>query len=303
MNRVSGERHERPFGSVEKEKFFQLVLELNKLYSLELISLVVMSNHYHVVAAASAEPPKPQEIRQRWQEYYADKDFAIEPDWDDPAVVVDWGERMRDISCFSKDLQQRFTAWYNRTRPTRRRGRLWADRFKNVILEGETALWDCVLYVEMNPVRAGICESSSGYRFGTWGRYKGSGEHPFFEQAVRHLRQHIGDRARFWRGKRVLREMDAELARVTVAERGDSSADVSAAADKARRGDGFVLTVHHRVRYWSDGAIIGSKSFVRRIAGELIDPNRAAKRQLPCARDAVDGRISGLYSWRRLQQD
>ena len=303
MNRVAGERHELPFGAVEKEQFFQLVLELNKLYSLELISVVVMSNHYHIVAAASPEPPEETEIRQRWEAYYSDKSFAVEPRWQDPEVVAAWGERIRDISCFSKDLQQRFTSWYNRTRPTRRRGRLWADRFKNVILEGETALWDCVVYVEMNPVRAKICATSGEYRFGTWGRYKGSGNHPFHDHAVRHLRQHIGNRARFWRGARVLRELDAELAQLTAAEQGCAMDEAFSAAEKARRGDAFVLTVHRRVRYWSDGAIIGSKSFVRRLAGELIDAKRAEKRQLSCARESVDGQVSGIYSWRHLQQD
>jgi hypothetical protein len=33
-----------------------------------------------------------------------------------------------------RHLQHLFTAWYNRTRPLRRRGSLWADRFKHTIL-------------------------------------------------------------------------------------------------------------------------------------------------------------------------
>ena len=43
-------------------------------------------------------------------------------------------------------------------------------------LEGNTALWDCLTYVEMNPVRAGLAEAPGDYRFSTWGRMVGGGE-------------------------------------------------------------------------------------------------------------------------------
>ena len=72
LNRVAGTRSFLPFGDVEKEKFFRLVLELSKLYCLELISVVVMSNHYHIVCAAPAEAPGKEEIQRRWQAYYGD---------------------------------------------------------------------------------------------------------------------------------------------------------------------------------------------------------------------------------------
>jgi len=195
-------------------------------------------------------------------------------------------------------LQQRFTSWYNRTRPTRRRGTLWADRFKNTIVQGETALWDCIRYVEMNPVRAGVCTDPGDYRFSTWGRYKGSGRHPFQANVVRHLRQTLGEQARTWSGARILAELNADMARVAAAERGESSEAIFAPESAARRGDWFVLTVRRRVRYWSDGAIIGSKSFVRNIAAAVLDPDRAEKKRLATGRRG-EAR-AGIYSWRRL---
>ena len=59
-------------------------------------------------------------------------------------MVEALSKRTRDISQFIKDVQQRFTSWFNRTRARRRRGTLWADRLKNVVLEGETAVWECL---------------------------------------------------------------------------------------------------------------------------------------------------------------
>ncbi|NOY80686.1 MAG: hypothetical protein GXP31_06740 [Kiritimatiellaeota bacterium] len=208
---------------------------------------------------------------------------------------------MRDISCFIKDLQQRFTSWYNRTRPTRRRGTLWADRFKNTIVQGETALWACIRYVEMNPVRAGICTDPAEYRFGTWGRFAGSGRHPFRANVVRHMRRYLGERARNWTGARVLAELNADIARLAAAERGETSEKVFAAEEAGRQGAGFVLTVRRRVRYWSDGAIIGSKLFVRNVAASVVGSERAEKKRLAGAKYGEEN--AGVYSWRVLRVD
>jgi hypothetical protein len=40
----------------------------------------------------------------------------------------------------------------------------WADRFKSVYLENEAAVLDCMLYVELNPVRAGLVELPEDWR-------------------------------------------------------------------------------------------------------------------------------------------
>ena len=304
LNRVAGTRSFLPFGDVEKEQFFRLALELSTLYCLDLISVVVMSNHYHIVCAAPADAPGKEEIRRRWQAYYGED--RVEPNWEDPEVVAVWGARLRDISKFIHDLQQRYTCWYNRTRPERRRGRLWADRYKSVILETGEAVWDCVRYVEMNPVRAGMCADPAEYRFSTWGRFAGSGKHPFAESAARHLRPFLhvffGDRARDLTDREVLLEFQSDLARVLTAESGATSEEIAAAQQAARKGSGFMLTVQRRVRYWSDGAIIGSKLFVRNVGAELINRERAPKKKL--ARSRVSGGdLAGLYSWRLLRTD
>lgn len=304
LNRVAGSPGFMPFGEMEKEHFFQLVQRLSRLYCLQLISVVVMSNHFHIVCAAPAGKPDAGEIQRRWKAFYGKR--AVEPDWNNPDVVEMWAERLRDISCFMKDLQQRFTCWYNRTRPGARRwGRLWGDRFKSVILESGKAVWDCVRYVEMNPVRAGICANPGDYRFSTWGRFTGAGRHPFAEFAARHLRNYLywvmGDRASKLSDAEVLAEMNANMARVAAAERYESPENIAAAGEAARKGPGFVLTVQRRVRYWSAGAIIGSKTFVRQMAATLINPDRAQKKRLAAARESGDGKIAGLYSWRSLR--
>ena len=311
LNRVAGDAEYFPFGDVEKEQFIRLVSDVSRFYTIELLSVVAMSNHYHIVCAAPAELPSKSEVIEHWRAYYGvasdgagkardrtDGKVRAEPNWDDPAAVEALSRRMRDISQFIKDVQQRFTCWFNRTRPRRRRGTLWADRFKNVILEGETALWECLKYVEMNPVRARLCEDPGEYRFSTWGRLTGSGVHPFESNLVRHLRLYLGEVAESMTDGAVIAELRADMARVAATERGATSGEIFEAETAARQGDGFVLSVRRRVRYWSDGAVIGSKLFVRTIGAELFDSRRAARKRLAQARGEAGA--SGVFSYRRL---
>ena len=127
VNRVSGTPAYLPFGVQEKEKLFTIFESLQQFYTVELISVVVMSNHYHAVCCTSPALPDAETVKANYRAYYGSK--RAEPDWDNAEVVRHYAERMRDISALMKDVQQRFTTWFNRR--WKRRGRLWADRYKN----------------------------------------------------------------------------------------------------------------------------------------------------------------------------
>ena len=315
LNRIAGRPDDLPFGDVEKEHFFDLVLRLSRLYAIDLISVVVMSNHFHIVCMARPDLPDLDEIRRRWRAFYTYRArLGLEPDWKNPAVVEHWARRLRDISEFMKDLQQRFTRWYNRTHD--RHGRLWADRYKNVILESGRAVYRCIQYVEMNPVRAGLCTDPGEYRFSTFGRYMATGRHPFAESAVRHLRIGLShtygtNQVRGKTDEEILAYFRGNLAALTTMEAGGGMLEIRAARLAAEKGSGFVLTTMRRVRYWSDGAIIGSKAFVREIAAAHWGKSRAGKKRLALARlpgvrqGGRRGPRAGadvLYAWRYLKQ-
>ena len=55
-----------------------------------------------------------------------------------------------------RSLNRAFTNWYN----TRKNciGAFWADRFKSTILKSKQALQECMMYVDLNPVRARLVE-------------------------------------------------------------------------------------------------------------------------------------------------
>lgn len=75
--------------------------------------------------------------------------------------------RMGDVSCFLKELKQRFSSWYNRQND--RYGTLWAERFRSTIVENAKETAQLVAaYIDLNPVRAGIVQDPKDYRFSNY---------------------------------------------------------------------------------------------------------------------------------------
>ncbi len=304
FNRVAGESGWHPFGEVEREMMFRIMRQLNELYVLEIVSFVVMGNHFHAVLRAPAELPSPTEVARRFEAYYGGARPA--PDWTVAENYEHYAHRMRDVSALMKDFQQQYTNWHNKTRAQVRRGRLWADRFKSVILESGRAVWECVQYVEMNPVRAGLVADAADYRHSTWGMLCATGRHAFGVALAEHLPAGCRDLVEAGRGEEINnlspKLSDAEivgclrtnLARLAALEAGMTDERVAAAVAGAGRRPAFVLTARRRVRHWSDGAIIGTKLFVRTLTAELYGAERAVRKRF-------DESGGGLVSFRQLR--
>ena len=69
--------------------------------------------------------------------------------------------RMHDLSQFMKGLLIRFTRWFNRIHS--RKGTLWEERFKSVIVESGVAARTIAAYIDLNPVRAGMVKDPADY--------------------------------------------------------------------------------------------------------------------------------------------
>lgn len=66
-------------------------------------------------------------------------------------------------SLLMKHLAQRHAQFINRMR--RRSGSLWEGRFYSNAVEGGRYLFNCYRYIELNPVRAGLAQHPSEYRW------------------------------------------------------------------------------------------------------------------------------------------
>ena len=212
MNRTACGLGRTPLGVLERMELFGLVQRRSLLYSLEVLSVVVTHNSYHVVCFAPADLPDRDEVIANWEACPGPK--PARPEWDDPATIARFARNMRDITEFTKGIQQSFTHWFNRTRPRGRKGPLWADRFRSETLDGGAALWDCLATVETIPVRAGLSDSPGDYRFSTWGQMGLGNGHPFAANLLRHLRLQEGERAADRTDEQILAELGRAIARV-----------------------------------------------------------------------------------------
>ena len=172
-----------PLGDKEKEKFLKYLKWTLSLYSIECISAVVMSNHFHLILYVPKNKLTAEEMYRRIKLYRKNKPiFSIEDYY-----CVRRQELSNDLSSFMKELQQGFTCWFNKTRDFRRRGTLWEQRFKCAKLADSQALTTCLQYVELNPVRAELVEDTSDYKYSSYGIWQQTGRHPFQKSFVKHM--------------------------------------------------------------------------------------------------------------------
>ena len=72
------------------------------------------------------------------------------------------------VGLLMKRLGQRYVQYFNRC--YRRSGTLWEGRFKSCLIQEEEYLLSCQRYIELNPVRAGMVDHPSRYRWSSYRR-------------------------------------------------------------------------------------------------------------------------------------
>ena len=188
--------------------------------------------------------------------------------------------RMHDLSEFMKGLLIRFTRWFNRTHA--RTGTLWEERFKSVIVESGVAARTMAAYIDLNPGRAGMVMDPADYRWSSYGEAVGGGPKGNGKKAreglVRACISHegAGFEAEKWREvSRVYRRvmglaLGRKSGRAEVEARGlvtKNTAEMLESKDNQTvlPDHGMTGMLRQRVRYFTDGAVIGSKAFVNEV--------------------------------------
>ncbi len=293
-NRAVGTSDDRPFGDAEKEQFVRILHRVAGLYAVRIVAYQVMSNHFHLLLQSPADPPSPDETCRRYAAFHDGK-RKLQPD---SKMCQVWQGRLRDVSWCLRHLQHLCTAWYNRSRPVRRRGPLWAGRFKNTVLDSGHALWACWTYIERNPVRAGMVADPADYRFCSYGVWVQTGQHPFAEAFTQTLIPAL---------PLAVREPDAvrtalrqEFARLAAEDAKALPAVAEAVVAAAAAEPPFALTAQRRMRHWVDGLVIGSELFVRETMRRVRSDAEVGRHRL--ARAAPEQPDAALVCcWRRLR--
>jgi hypothetical protein len=173
--------------------------------------------------------------------------------------------RMYDVSQFMKTFKQRFSIYYNSNNNRRGAGTLWHDRFTSVLVEeSEDAQVTVAAYIDLNPVRAKIVKDPKDYRWSGYAEAVGKGGQSVEGISKLFVGKDLNKRdvlaeyrqSLYYEGARKLNEYSG-----MVSKPGFSREVVDKVLD-----EGGKLSVPQllrcKVRYFSDGVIIGGKEFV-----------------------------------------
>ena len=286
------------FGPVEKEKFRTFMRMYENFTGCRVLAYCLMCNHVHVlleVPPLAAGGLSDAELLQRIQALR--NEVAVAEVAKQLAELRKTGRdeaaralhesityRMHDLGEFMKAVLQRFSSWFNAHHE--RTGTLWESRFKSVLVEDGLAAKTMAAYIDLNPVRAGMVADPADYRWSSYGEAMGGGGVGNGRKAraglVRALLAHRGCAAdaRHWPGKVakdyrmiLLDEGEEKLAAVVnprgevevkVVRRGMSQAAVAAELERLQRSRDVALgkMLRCRIRYFTDGAVLGSRGFV-----------------------------------------
>jgi len=283
----------RLFGSRDKEVLRKMLWQVAEFSGVEVLTYALMSNHFHVLVRVPVESGEiaDAELVRRYRVLYPKptRYQVISPKRLETSLQAGGEEaealrrsllaRMGDVSVFMKTLKQRFSVWFNRTHG--RFGTLWAERFKSVLVEGRgNPLQTMAAYIDLNPVRAGLVADPKDYRYCGYGEAVAEGA-GVVRRARDGLRQvwadHDDDPLRAHRG--------------LMFAKGASDASISRdAAVRVLEREGAVLpkatVLRCRVRYFTEGGILGSARFV----AEFVDEwQRERGRKYPPRPNAMRG--------------
>lgn len=175
MSRVVDKR--MVLGENEKIRFYKIMRQVEGFSGCEVLTYCLMDNHFHILLRVPERPDEIAEadILERLSFIYPRKRVELirseiinlhqkghKNRVDE--ILLTYAKRMYDVSEFVKSLKQRFTQAFNREYD--RKGTLWEERYKSVLIDPKnSSLLSVAQYIDLNPVRAGIVEDSTGYRW------------------------------------------------------------------------------------------------------------------------------------------
>jgi REP element-mobilizing transposase RayT len=278
------------FKDQEKAVFVSLMLQQARFAGIEILAYCVMSNHVHLLVRVPPIHSLPDnELLARYRDYYGTEKvpqstFSVN---ELEAILREGGSeadmararilaRMGDLPAFMRELKQRFTIWYNHKHENQ--GTIWAARYKSLIVENAPeSLTRVAAYIDLNPVRAELVGDPQDYR---WCGYAAAvAGVPQAKMAIQTLFANDTNFTKcltayrlilFGKGYGTKGAANKDLGRIS-----------AEALDEVIRSQGHVDTadlLRMRIRYFADGAAIGSKAFVE----EVFQQNReefGARRQ------------------------
>jgi putative transposase len=281
-----------PLMDVEKDFMLDLIKKFSSLYFAEILGFCLMGNHFHLLVKMFPENRfTDEDIQKRFKMFYEDsRAFA-------KSQIPYLRAKLSSLSEFMREIKVGFARYYNRRH--HRRGYFWGDRFKSVIVEKGETLINCLAYIDLNPLRAGLVYRPEEYRWNSLGYHVQTGNKDNFLSTDFGLKEFNvkSKKERVRRYRRYVYEAGA----VNQPEKGKVKVIDGKVLEKERKRE-FELCrsdrFRYRTRYFTDAGIIGSKKFVSANYQRFkhLFYSKHEKKPKP-----VKG-LEGMYSLRRLSE-
>jgi REP element-mobilizing transposase RayT len=245
-----------PLGDVEKDFMMDLFKRYSTLYFVEILGFCLMGNHFHLLVRMFPDHKfTDEDIKKRFVGFYGDERVFAD------GLIPSLREKLSNLSEFVREIKVGFARYYNRRH--HRRGYFWGDRFKSVIVENGETLINCIAYIDLNPLRAGIVVRPEEYRWNSLGYHVQTNNRDNFLSTDFGLKEFNAKskKERIRRYRRYIYEAGA----VNQPEKGKVKIINGMVLEKERNRE-FELSrsdrFRYRTRYFTDSGIIGSKEFV-----------------------------------------
>jgi REP element-mobilizing transposase RayT len=297
-----------PLGDIEKDFMLDLIKRYSALYLVEILGFCLMGNHFHILVKMLPEYKfADQDIKKRYVGFYGDERIFTD------GLIPSLRAKLSSLSEFVREIKVGFARYYNKRH--NRRGYFWGDRFKSVIVDKGETLINCLAYIDLNPLRAGIVSRPEDYRWNSLCYHVQTNNRDNFlstdfglkefnvkseKERIRRYRRYVyeaGAVNRPEKGKTP--EKYAPLSQVNSTGQAKVIGDRTLEKERNRefelsRSDRFRC----RTRYFTDSGVIGSKEFVSKTYMRFKHHFNSKNEKKP---KPVKG-LSGVYSLKRLSE-
>jgi len=305
---------------LEKRYLRGLLSRLEVFTGCRIRTYAILENHFHILLHVPLKIDLDnREVKRRAKVLYGAKKYALMEDqwkqWQESGQqnrileqLDKFRARMFDVSQFMKTFKQCFSIYYNLNHE--RRGTLWEERFKSVLVEeSEYAQLVVGAYIDLNPVRAGMVKDPKDYRWSGYGEAVGGTKlsGAYAAESKRRIcdlfvSSEVDEKQALMQYREILYTQGAcrhdELSGQVI-KPGFSRGQV----DKVLDGGGrlpLIEVLHCKVRYFSDGMVIGGKAFVEKVLNDRSDIF-TVKRRARGAKEMKFGVWGGLCAARELR--
>jgi REP element-mobilizing transposase RayT len=281
-----------PLGDIEKDFMIDLIKRYSGLYFVEILGVCIMGNHFHLLLKMLPEYKfTDEEIDKRFVEFYGDDRIFAD------GLIPSLRTKLSSLSEFVREIKVGFARYYNKRH--NRRGYFWGDRFKSVIVEKGETLINCLAYIDLNPLRAGLVDRPEAYRWNSLGYHVQTSNRDKFLSTDFGLKEFNvkSEKERIRSYRRYVYEAGA----INRPEKGKTKVIGDRIIEKERKRE-FQLSrsdrFRYRTRYFTDSGVIGSKEFVSKTYIRFKHHFNSKNEKKP---KPVKG-LSGVYSLKRLSE-